>query len=371
MISLKGVCMSLRMFPIFCIFLILVMQSACSSFPAAKTTATNPSEDNSDLASLLETENANMATLIKTLQMTTDTFGVSGQENTPSTGSGAAKAGEVIVDGDLRLFVGGWVEIPPNSEIIPANGYKVIAVELTLVYAGKQTYNYSPSDISIKDPSMRAYSSAGELDLTSYPLISSAIHLSHGERIRRFLRFQVPIESPGLVLVYSGENNNLGKISVELDDQPGLQPPPHDLPGEVAPSGQALGSIASCSGLNIQINDAKYAKPSYDLITSLPLGVNRLIIDVAIENVDTTVHFFGSWNWLMDSSGVVYGSSASFENSDSNYASQPTLQPGETIEGWMGFNIPENTDPGSLTLAYWCGKDSNPVTGEKVYLSLH
>jgi len=225
---------------------------------------------------------------------------------------------------------------PPSTLYFPEEGKRLVAVEIVVGNISGAHFGVNPLNVTVFD--REGYSYPPELGAREGQI--ATIVIDPGERVRGWVAFKIPDGSVPVAL----------KMSKEIFGEPffeiGILPPPANhhpstLPFErVKPPLPKLGETTVGSGYSMQVLAVEDP--------TLPSGVylvepgQRLVgVQVAIGNVsETTLAVSPLFFILVDGQGFVYPATVRARREE---IASLDLNPGEIVQGWVAFSIPENT----------------------------
>lgn len=274
------------------------------------------------------------------------------------------EVGDIVSIGNTILIVLGWDLYPGGLVFPPEEGYKHLAVDVMLANQGKDPFEFSPVwFMTLKDPSGKVYNMNGISGRVSGS-DSPGGEIVPGEIIRGKVGFEVPEDQVEFGFIYEPDQDDLGEISVNLGSTPVSLAPPTDLNLKLQQKVFQIGDSAEILDKVIQVIEVTY--PAEDEIIKPEEGYKSIIVEVQIQNQsDTTLYFTGSNQiYLKDSTGQKYSSDPLALPTDNTSNLVGNLQPGESIQGLIGFLVPG--DAGGFIFVF----DADMFEFGKVFISL-
>jgi hypothetical protein len=311
---------------VFLSFLILITLASCDRIPSSILVATAP-------ANVLPAPSPAFLTLPtkSTKNLFSDPYG-----------HPIFYAGDIINAGSGILVVSGWEILPMQGSLKPDLGNKFIAIDIVIVNLDSSAVSISSlMQITLRDGAGSLYN----INYLATEMLKGGTldgELSPGERVRGRLGFQVPEDVTGLQLIFDANIFGVGKVYVDLGENPVVFGSPPPIVGEVWQPAYNLGDLIVTGWLALTVNSVAY--PDAGNIEPPSDGFMYLVLDLTLENKGAIPVNLSSLSqmWVKDATGRKYTldlqamSVLELSSLDGNLAG------GETKRGQVGFQVPED-----------------------------
>jgi hypothetical protein len=287
-----------------------------------------------------------------------------------------ARIGEVITDNTVRIVVHGWNIVTPSKNLLPEPSNKLINVEYSFVNIGEEMYQVGFfMDVRLEDAQGHALPRFKNNDLAD-----NVGYVFPGERFHVSSILEVPENTNGFVLdfgLWDAEGEYVShsglfpfqEVLVDLGSEPFMGDTAIEIPGEVKPKVESMGSTVACGGWSMQVLHVRNQKGS-NFMPVLPEGVMHFVLgEITMTNQGTdTLSLHDVDFWMQDPTGLRFDSYPAQVVDFSSSGVDGSYAPAEQKTGIVGFGIPVNSGP--MWLVFWCGKQSSPWQAQKVYVSV-
>jgi hypothetical protein len=299
--------------------------------------------------------------------------------NTPNSlpaagGPIRGQIGDVITDNTIRIVVHGWSVVTPSQNILPSPGNKLISVDYSIVNIGEEALEVGFF------MEVRLEYTIGEVHHYNY-VNSNVGFIYQGERFHVSSIIEVPENSNGYLLDFGMWDlvdgsfiTNTGlfpfqEVIVDLGNAPSMTDPNVEIPGEIKPPLESMGSPVVCGDWTMQVNHVSAADESQSF-PILPAGVLHFILgDITMTNrgADTLSLHYEDF-WIQDPTGLRFASYTAEVADIMSSGIEGSYAPGEQKTGDVGFGVPINWSP--MWLVFSCGGESSSTESQKVYVSI-
>lgn len=254
------------------------------------------------------------------------------------------EVGDAIELGDYVLVVLGWEPIVSDNQFMkPDEGNVFLGVDLIVVNVSKTAQSVSSLlSMSLKDSTDQVYrtdlsassaGSKGSIDGTLLP----------GERMKGQIGFQVPEGSSGFVFVFDAELFDAGRLFVNLPAEPGLIEAPAAVDGEMAITGQPLGTPVEAGDFAVTVNAVEDVAASQ--FNEPREGFRFIAVDLTIENTSGSPQNVSSLMqmYVRGADGQRYSVDIGAAVSAGGDSPEGEIAAGERLRGKVGYQVPVDT----------------------------
>ena len=215
---------------------------------------------------------------------------------------------------------------------IPAEGMRFVAVEVTALNMSQSGWQVIGSKIVLTDSTGRVYPA----------LLGRAFHslapfnLQYGQKSQGWVVFEIPVDAVPKEIMYPTDEKRWIETQVKVPDA--MSVPTY----QSTTSTRASASNLTLSLLAIKDPGTPFSTFSYTYIA----GYRPVSLVVEVTNVSTDVMPLRQNQFiLMDENRVLHPISP---GGASNFIDTEDLQPGETRQGEVSFDLPEGVEPDLL-----------------------
>lgn len=225
----------------------------------------------------------------------------------------------------------------PSTLYFPEEGKRLVAVEIVVGNISGTRFGVNPLNVTLVDREGRSY--PPEVGAREGQIATTVI--DPGERVQGWVAFKVPTGAAPAALQMSRE------MFGETFFQIGILPPPAGhtpIPSQfqrVKPSLPGVGETVTGAGYSIKVLAVQDpALPS--ALYLIEPGQRLVAVEVVVGNLsDATLVVSPLYFVLVDSQGFVYPATV---GAASEQIASVDLNPGEEIQGWVAFSVPEGVE---------------------------
>ena len=249
--------------------------------------------------------------------------------------------GEEIPYGDVAVTVMGWRLSQGNENARPAEGTKLVVVDVLVVNKGNEAFRFRPDQyVFLRDADLNRYEHDSRFRHS--PTVFRDTVIAPGEPVRLDVVFQVPEDRHAFYLMYDDEKEDdaVNEVYVNLPAEPAAA----EVPGEASVFGgeiHAMGQEIRHGDLSLAV--LGWSKSMGGDFSQPEEGNIYVVVDVLVVNHGQTVDV-PSWNMkLFDAQLREYRASLDFQPTFPWPTASDDIGRGERLRGQIAFEVPSES----------------------------